>query len=40
MEKAQKLKTLIDKVQDEEIARNTEMIAKNKEAIDKLNEDN
>ena len=39
MEKAQKLKTLIDKVQDEEIARNSEMIAKNKEAIDKLNED-
>jgi len=37
LEKAQKLKSLIDKVQDEEIARNSEMIARNKEAISKLN---
>ena len=37
LEKAQKLKSLIDKVQDEEISRNKEMIAKNKEAISKLN---
>ena len=39
MEKAQKLKSLIDKVQDEEIQRNSDLIAKNREAIQKLHED-